>query len=81
MALENGGLPSMGTTAMSPKWIPFIEERGQPFEAPDKVTAESVAETLYGDKFVRVQSEVSLRISDEDRASVAHQRRLRSEAF
>jgi len=57
-------------------WIPFLEVRGPPIEAADRPAAERIARKRHGEQLARVQSSVSVRISAEERGTVARTRRL-----
>lgn len=64
---------------LMPDWIPMLVHRGSPFAASDKAAAQAIADRLYGKRCIAVRSAVSVKISDEDDAARARDRRIAEE--
>lgn len=58
------------------RWVPFYEMVGPSLTAPSAAQAEAQALRLYGRRFVRVQSEASLREETRDLSAVQRGRYL-----
>lgn len=60
------------------RWIPFVVRPGPVIEARDRVAALEQAMARHGADLVRVQSEASYQVSEEELAA-AEQRRRRED--
>lgn len=57
------------------RWVAYLETPSDPFDAPDRIVALQIATRIYGSRLVRVQSEASAAISEQERAAARKRRR------